>query len=362
MQTYLENFGSNFIVSALVPSLAFATLVLLIFQNNIPVAYTESLSLSITGPSELGNIPLLLLITIIIGFTLSSLNTFLYKLFEGYFLLQKIPALSKHQTQLATYYNKQLKRVERLIVLHSASSTHGDEPELIDEDEFYRDDPLTYALIKRLRAQRYRLASHLDRNYPSDITALLPTRFGNILRAAETYSLDRYGIDAVPMWPRLLHVIPSSYFAKIEQSNNQLAFLINCAVLSAVLTLLCIFALGNHMLANHTGGITSFAVWTAIAAIAFWLFYNASLTIVARHGDLIRGAYDLFRFDLLQSLRVSLPIDLQEEQDRWQGLSEFLVLGERFGSFTRAYTHPAHTTDVNSSASDNSRSKTETRE
>ena len=63
--------------------------------------------------------------------------------------------------------------------------------------------------------------------YPDDEFWLLPTSFGNSIRAFEVYSRIMYGIDAIEGWSRLLAVIPTEYLEKINDSKANVAFWVN---------------------------------------------------------------------------------------------------------------------------------------
>jgi len=43
---------------------------------------------------------------------------------------------------------------------------------------------------------------------PAESDRHMPTKLGNILRAAELRSKDKYGLDAVICWPRLWLLLP----------------------------------------------------------------------------------------------------------------------------------------------------------
>jgi hypothetical protein len=170
------------------------------------------------------------------------------------------------------------------------------------------------------------------------------------LRAGESYSGSRYGIDAVPMWPRLIHVIPDSYFVKVDQSNNHLAFLINCSLLSLFLALLCcVGSLYQYIILKcatigqtfpiyfikadpklvsiYQQRIVLYLVCSIMSFLWSWLFYRATLPIAEQYGNMIRSAYDLFRFNLLEQLKLHLPLDSEEEYQLWQKVSEFITIG-----------------------------------
>ena len=56
---------------------------------------------------------------------------------------------------------------------------------------------------------------------------VMPTRLGNILRNAELYPNERYKIDAVLMWPRLLAVLPDSFNESLASTKSSLDFNVN---------------------------------------------------------------------------------------------------------------------------------------
>jgi len=51
----------------------------------------------------------------------------------------------------------------------------------------------------------------LAERFPDRIEHVLPTKFGNCLRAFEVYSRVIYGIEAIQGWPRLISVIQTEY-------------------------------------------------------------------------------------------------------------------------------------------------------
>jgi hypothetical protein len=331
MQTYLEKMGSNFLVAAFIPSLAFVTAVIVIFGPIIPPALVERLQGSFNPLNQSGLVPLLL--TVVIGFTLSSLNTFIYKIFEGYILLEHFSFARSSQQKRARRLKNQLRRIERRI------------KRLEGKDE---------RRLQALKDQRYYIASVYHLTFPPSKQAILPTRFGNILRAAETYPVTRYGIDAVPIWPRLVHVIPDQYFEKVNQSNNQLAFLINCSLLCLIFAFLCsLGSLYQYIVFRYALAQQDFPIYfiqinfvpvdiyqqrvilylagCGFALLWSWLFYRATLPIASRYGNMIRSSFDLFRFQLLKQLNLSLPVDSHEEYDTWRMISEFITQGDSEG-------------------------------
>ena len=61
------------------------------------------------------------------------------------------------------------------------------------------EDLAVYARLERRRRRR-----------PSSPGYFLPTPIGNILRAAERRPFDKYGLDAIVVWPRLWPALPET--------------------------------------------------------------------------------------------------------------------------------------------------------
>ena len=329
LANYLERFGNTFLVASLVPSLAFVSTLLFIFDPIFP-ASVRNRFYGTQNPllqSGLG----IVLVTIILGFTLTSLNTFIFKVFEGYVLLNRFPFLTRKQVRKARALKSQIESVSKLIAKLEKINSPSIEKRLI-----------------KLRDLKHNLLVTYDETFPLSESEVLPTSFGNIFKAAETYSLSRYGIDGVPIWPRLIQVIPDRYMAFIDKDANQLSFLMNCAILSFLVGLLSIIAGGYQFFLSYYVKVgnsffyfnpvnlspeiyreRSFLYWIgSISAIVVSLvFVRASLLILKDYGNLIRSAYDLFRKDLLIQLNYGLPSSTTYEYDHWGAICEFMTLG-----------------------------------
>jgi hypothetical protein len=329
MDVVLGKMGRNFLVAAFVPSLAFASLSLFIFGPIIPDAIITQLVNTI-APLDYP-ILLLLMITIVIGFTLYSLNTAIYKVMEGYFLFERFPSISNYQ-------KKKIRRVyAKIIVLERLH-------EKLFEQEAHPQ------LIEKVQAQIYQLSANYQRNFPLDYNFTMPTRFGNAFRALEAYPRQRYKMDAVLLWPRLIHVIPNEYYVKLDESNNRLMFLVNCAVLSLGMAILSTFAVIYQLLMLRLAGMGKtyllyfipvipedaikyeqnayiYLFNIAIMMLLFAIFYRAAIPIVVQYGDLVKSAFDLFRFPLINALRLKQPKDYDEETDGWENISLFIGHG-----------------------------------
>jgi hypothetical protein len=326
-------------VAAFVPSLAFVTAAMLIFGPIIPPTILTRLQNTLSPLGQLG-LSLLLFATLI-GFTLSRLNTFIYKVFEGYFLTWRIPRIGRYNEEMANKLKREIEEQQKNI-------------------DKLRENDAEALQLEKLENDLYRLRVRYQIDFPFVEGPILPTRFGNILRAAEVYSNDRYGIDGVVVWPRLAYVIPDKYYEKIEDSNNGLAFLVNCSLLTLLLALLCLVAClyqclvlffviqGRQALFYFIP--IDFRFWDfyqqraflyfivgIVLALGAYGFYRATLPIVAEYGNLVRSAFDLFRHDLLKQLKLEMPKNSIRERDIWRQVSEFMAIGEASGPLNFDY-------------------------
>src|SRR5688500_908758 len=113
IQGYLEKLGGNFMIAAFIPSLAFVTACMVAFGSLLPDTFIENVRSSLSPLNENGLI--ILLIATMMGFTLTSLNTYVYKLFEGYVLPQYLKPLQRIELARARQIKKKRDLLNRKI-------------------------------------------------------------------------------------------------------------------------------------------------------------------------------------------------------------------------------------------------------
>jgi hypothetical protein len=327
--------GSNFIVASFIPSLAFVISIVILFQPTSPNLI--DLITDEKNPILYGSI-LLFISSGIIGFTLTSLNTFILKVFEGYILIWRIPFLKQ----------REIKKAKRLLMkqyLIRMKITRLEKTQNVRFEKF----------IEGLKTKEYELKADYQYTFPNDRSQLLPTEFGNILKAAENYAGERYGIDAVPLFTRLIHVVPENFQKRIDQSLDQLSFLVNCAVLATIFGLISLIAGLTELSAplldsTPIDSRKTFVYFSSvcISLVVAKIFQRASLVNVSNYGELIRSVFDLFRFELLKQLKIDLPENSSLEKITWKKISDFITLGEKDGKSIELTYH--HTDKTESSS------------
>lgn len=336
IQGYLEKLGGNFMIAAFVPSLAFVTACMIAFSPVLPSTFIDRIRASLSPLDYNGLI--ILLAAIVMGFTLTSLNTYIYKLFEGYVLFNIFKPLQMLEISRARkirnkrdQLNKKVKRLEQW-------QKSWEDAKMPDYQEQRKER--TNKRIKQLKNKRDALATEYDLKYPPLDSMILPTRLGNILRAAEVYSQDRYHADSVMLWPRMVWAIDREYMNQVDAANDQCSFLLNSSLLSAIFAIMAFVVSGYQVLFFPSSSNSILYVLLGLAALGIaWFFYTASLMNVTKYGNLIRSSYDLFRFNLLEKLHLKLPPNNQEEKELWYKLSEFITIGELYGEQYFAYDH-----------------------
>ena len=142
---------------------------------------------------------------------------------------------------------------------------------------------------------------------------LMPTRLGNILRAAERRPLEKYGLDAVICWSRLWLLLPESVKKDLQEARADL----NAAARIWLWSVLFM-------------GWAGVGAWWAIplgVAAAVFAYYGWAIAAASTYGDLIEASFDLYRHLLYQSLRWNLPPDPSEERRVGRELTEYLWRG-----------------------------------
>lgn len=184
-------------------------------------------------------------------------------------------------------------------------------------------NPLRDGLRARhLAAQRRRdpRDPELFLTYPRTAAHTLPTRLGNILRAAEEHG-DRYGLDAVGTWPRLYGVLPDAFRASFAQAAAALEAAVTVSFLGGLFAIVG-GVLGTLLL---PGPGAAGCVWGG--ALVAVLGYRGAVRAARPYAQLVRAAYDVHRFLLLEAMGLRLPSGPGAERAQWEQLGKVWYLG-----------------------------------
>lgn len=252
---------------------------------------------------------LLLLATIIpIGLTalgLDMIGPALLRIAEGYWDFPLLGAwlCQKRSQYWRSHFEAQRQRWQELKQRENAESTS---------------DVHLMPLTKNERDTLDRLEREF---YEAPQKEIMPTRLGNILRAAEEDQFWRYGLDKIIVWPRLYPLLPEILRNELDDARASLDGAIRTTFLAMLFSLIW----GIQAIVDRSwilAGVVALGIATA------WLTGHSALRAAATHAELLRAAFDLHRFDLYRALHLPLPATTAEERAVGQHLNGFLWRGE----------------------------------
>jgi hypothetical protein len=166
----------------------------------------------------------------------------------------------------------------------------------------------------------------MQRDYPprEQPDQVQPTRLGNILRNVELYPSDRYGLDAVVLWPRLYPLLPDRMAGAVVAAKADLEFQLIVATLAGA------FAVAGTAILVATGapGWASQACLWGGAGLAY-LCYRGALGAARRYGTQVKVSFDLYRAALLRQVGLAgdEPLEPAAEEKAFQSLATWWYRG-----------------------------------
>lgn len=301
----------SFILGTFLPTLLFAIAMLILFNDH---KAAKDLTAALAA-KDLGQATFFMLAVWVFALVVLMLNHPIYRIFEGYTL----PGF------LADF----LKARKRKHFNDLYSKIKGLHDRWAEEDDRF---PVTD--LERYRKLRQESVKWMP-SKPGDI---LPTRFGNAIKAFEIYARDIYGADSIVVWLRLLTVIPKDFQEQIQDIRSQIDFLLNCSIFSAMVGLIgayrCVLS-GNfqhfdirkayEMGAYISSLELSWLIWAAGGAVSSFLFYRWAVNRVPAWGELVMSAFDCYLPALASQLGFELPKTEQKRLQFWTTFSQQLI-------------------------------------
>ncbi|MGF6805356.1 uncharacterized membrane protein YvlD (DUF360 family) [Paraburkholderia sp. Clong3] len=281
-------------------------------------AFCDLLHKATSDSDKVGSLFSFLIIVWVLSLILLVLNNWFYQVLEGYKWPFNREAWKRDERNRR---NRQLDLIERLRTELATENSTIERLKASKESLEYRKAESNLATV---RARLYRNQERNARDFPRYENLVLPTAFGNTLRAFEGYSSEVYKVDSIFVWPRLLAVIPKDYQAIIADARAPVDFLVGLVVLG---TFTSIFTLvraidiwladglsGNYLLADL---FQNAAIAAAIAAIA----YRLAILEARSWGDVVKSAFDLYLPALAEKLGFVLPTSQAAQREFWAAWS-----------------------------------------
>jgi hypothetical protein len=231
------------------------------------------------------------------GIVFLAINRDLYRLMEGYGTYNPL--------KIFTVLEK--RRFHRLT----------NQLEMLDDE--YRDSIANQQKFpEKSRTKRNQTIRQLAEEFPDEERSILPTPFGNALRAFEVYPRVMYGLDSIYSWGRLLTVIPKDYFELIEGARAQVDFWVNLGIVFVMLQI--------EYIAFAFITWTSLKEWVIMLLIMLGAIAQLRATSSAvEWGDFVKSAFDVYRFSLIESLGIDIPRNREEERVLWTKFSQAIT-------------------------------------
>lgn len=339
--SFLKEIGRSYIVSAFLPAAIFTLLGFFLFRGFVPNDLSDQI---LNSKSFINNEWIVLtLLMFWVAFYLYSANDITVKIFEGYLFpkwlrdhLVRRQEKNWEESNLGNYYKWKKDNARLMKKIEGGKD--------VFEKEMEQD-------VRNLLRAHEELAD-LGLRSPLDKEFLMPTRLGNVLRASEMYAYERYAIEEITIWPRLVPVLPPELIGHIDEKNNHFMFLINSSFLVYCNGLLSFFVgIMGLPLIFFPNAIGSLAfkfkgffligydfvhpIGFLLISILFFSFgyilYLIAVNVAEEFGMYVRASFDLYRVKLLRQLNWTPPKTIVEEQELWRNISRFIVAAERLG-------------------------------
>jgi hypothetical protein len=203
----------------------------------------------------------------------------------------------------------------------------------LDTEKNILTDP---GVADELKLAHYAKRRDLFQNFPVKPQLALPTRFGNVIRAFETYPEAIYGVEAIPAWLRLQAVVPKDFATSINDTRSAVDFFVNVWFLGVLiaalavgreiygLTVNCVWYGGTHF--SCLAFPWAKFLWVALGAvIAVWIAYRGAVASAVTWGDAVKSAFNLYLPALAQQLGYQLPADDVDRRLFWGDVNNLFL-------------------------------------
>ncbi|SDD96681.1 hypothetical protein [Paraburkholderia lycopersici] len=299
-----KSFILGFFLPALVGVLAFVAL-------NRDVGPFAKLFQGSMQDRTFANLTVMLLVVWTLSVLLMAGSHWMYRVLEGYawplnrpgFRAQQLKRRKQQREDVRSAYAA-VAQAESLMDASGSVATLADRQRVLAE-----------------RKQDFRLRTRaLALEYPAKRELVLPTRFGNALRAFEMYAGDVYGVESIHAWPRLLAVVPKDYQATLADARAPVDFFVSLVFVAFTLGVAGLIRGGAAILHEPVGAAPAwlFFCLAAAAFVAVRLAYLAAIPSAIAWGEVVKSAFDLYLPALARAMGYELPKTAAERRLFWE--------------------------------------------
>jgi hypothetical protein len=181
------------------------------------------------------------------------------------------------------------------------------------------------------RARYARAQNEFNSNFgPQELSS---TKMGNICNTIQGYALRRYNCNLEPLWSNLQHVVRKDEQAQaaLQEAKTQLDFMIA----SCWLTLLssAVWAIVFFAVEPSRKGFLGAAI---VGPFVAYVWYRAAAEQYRSFADVMMTSFDVFRFSLLDEMRLGAPKDVTHERSIWGSFDKLMKFGKEQNFFYEA--------------------------
>jgi hypothetical protein len=188
----------------------------------------------------------------------------------------------------------------------------------------------------------------LSLEYPEHEGSVLPTAFGNAIRAFESYPSVIYGIDAIGGWPRIQLLLSKDAQALINDAKalvdlwiNITALALGLAIVSSITAFLKVTPLCPSI--KDAQVPVSWLLIAVISYFAAFVAYRFAVDAVPAWGNQVKSAFDCYLPALAVQLGFDLPPAPEQRRKIWIDQSQQWLYNEkpepRFLPYARKERH-----------------------
>lgn len=301
-------FSKSLILGTFLPVVLFTVFGLLFLPPLLPVG--SSFVQPLAALDKEWQVVTVTFIAVLLSGLLYNLNIPIIRLYEGYPWIKSGIGMKRREL-----WERRFSAAQQLATRLSSLDDQIDDTDLAPDR------------LSRVQSERQRLELMLNQDFPGAKALIMPTHLGNVIRSFEAYPQAQYGMAAITLWPRLIAKIDKDYAAVIDEAKASFDFMINCSLLSAISAALLIFI--GLIFSAPLESVNRFALWSAewlgFCALSY-LSYAWSVGRAAAWGMEVKGAFDLYRWDLLKQFGYNYaPRTRAEERDIWLEISEQII-------------------------------------
>lgn len=305
-------FDRNFAMGYVLPSVAFFVVSLLLLD----VFQMTTLTSFMQDTNPIVGTALIVILAWGGGLVLLALNWEIYRFLEGYWgsiLIDFFSGIERWRFSRITKNSELLDaEIEKLDAEITALESKDS---LVTSTEREKK--------QKQRSKKQLKLNYLDREYaehfPLNSSNLLPTSFGNTIRAFEDYPRIMYGIDGIPGWDRLQFVIPKDDRELIESAKAQTDLWTN------VWFLALFFIIEYSALAIHKSDLKLFPHVPIFTLFIAWISSTRATSAAVGWGAMLKASFDIYLSDLGEKLGYELSSIRTGEQNFWKVYSQAII-------------------------------------